>query len=120
MLHLPGKDKMRIMQRGQAIGELDRKLVAMSPTYDIYRVNSNGQQEKIGWIEKVIIALTDSFEVHLEGKGFGPLKPPAAYKIEGDIIDRNFVMKMRRESWLLNLAKMAGYNLMHSIITRSK
>lgn len=89
MLHLPGKDKMRLIEGGSAVAELDRKLVAMTPTYDIYR-----RGEKIGWIEKAMVALTATFEVHLEGKGgFGPFKPPAAYKLEGDFINRNFVMK---------------------------
>jgi uncharacterized protein YxjI len=90
MLHLPGKDKMRITLDGQNVGELDRKVVAMTPTYDIYR----GNGEKIGWIEKTQISLTDTFDVYLEGKGgFGLFKPPPAYRLEGDFIDRQFVMK---------------------------
>lgn len=87
-----GKDKMRVLQGNNVVAELDRKLVAMTPTYDIYRGNGI---KKIGWIEKVVVAFTDSFEVHVEGAGggFGPFKPPAAYRIEGDFVDRNFVMK---------------------------
>jgi len=104
MLHLPGKDKMRISQDGKGvIAELDRKLVAMTPTYDLYRGNG---EEKIGWIEKKVIALTDTFEVHLEGKGgFGPFKPPAAYYIEGDFIDRNFVMKNEKSEVVAKVTK---------------
>lgn len=91
MLHLPGKDKMRITCDGQVCAVLDRKLVAMTPTYDVYRGNS---EEKIGWLEKAGIALTDTFEFHAQQEGgFGPFKPPAAYKLEGDFLDRRFVMK---------------------------
>ena len=92
MLHLPGKDKMRI--RSEANGEetvvLDRKLIAVTPTYDIYR----GDGEKIGWIEKEIVALTETFDIYMEGQGgIGPFKPPPAYQISGDFLERNFVMK---------------------------
>jgi uncharacterized protein YxjI len=93
MLHLPGKDKMRLYSSSDnaLVAELDRKLVALTPTYDIYRGDGN---EKLGWIERKMIAFTDTFEVHLEGKGgFGPIKPPAAFYLEGDFLDRRFVMK---------------------------
>jgi uncharacterized protein YxjI len=91
MLHLPGKDKMRIKRNGDTLATLDRKLVAFTPTYDVYRGDG---QEKIGFLEKATIALTDTFEFHAEnGGGFGPFKPPAAYKLEGDFLDRRFVMK---------------------------
>ena len=107
MLHLPGKDKMNIkLSSGKRAATLDRKLVAMTPTYDI--LNADGV--KMGWIEKAVVALTDTFEVHLEGEGgFGPFKPPAAYKLEGDFIDRTFVMrnsknevvaKVNKDSWV--------------------
>ena len=66
MLHLPGKDKMRIKRDGQVVATLDRKLMAMTPTYDILRGDSG---EKIGWIEKAKIALTDTFEFHSQAKG---------------------------------------------------
>lgn len=90
MLHLPGKDKMNVQVGGQRVAQLDRKLVSMTPTYDIYSQDGT----KLGWIEKVAIALTDTFNVYMEGKGgIGPFKPPPAYRIEGDFIDRNFVMK---------------------------
>jgi len=90
MLHLPGKDKMRIKRGGDVVATLDRKLVAITPTYDIYR----GVGAKIGYLEKAKIALMDTFEFHAETSGgFGPFKPPAAYKLEGDFLDRRFVMK---------------------------
>ena len=105
MLHLPGKDKLRLIKAGsgEVRAEMDRKLVAMTPTYDIYRGNG---QEKIGWIEKAVVALTDTFEVHLEGKGgFGPFKPPAAYRVEGDFVDRNFAMKNDRGEVVAKFSK---------------
>jgi uncharacterized protein YxjI len=91
MMHLPGKDKMRVFIKGQHVATLDRKLLAITPTYDILRGDDG---EKIGWIEKATIALTDTFEFHAEcAPHFGPIKPPAAYKLEGDFLDRRFVMK---------------------------
>lgn len=93
MLHLPGKDKMRIRSRnGDSLVVLDRKLVAFTPTYDIYRSDGG---EKIGWIAKEKISLIDSFDVYVEATrgGFGPFQSPPAYKLEGDFLDRRFVMK---------------------------
>ena len=96
MLHLPGKDKMRMVDArdGRHLLELDRKLIAATPTYDIYRGNG---EEKIGWIEKKLIAMTDTFDVYMEGKGgfgvTGLFKPPPSYRITGDFLDRNFVMR---------------------------
>jgi uncharacterized protein YxjI len=97
MLHLPGKDKMRLQDAasGRDLLELDRKLVAATTTYDIYR--GRGEQ-KVGWIEKKLISMTDAFDVYMEGQGgFGItgllFKPPPAYRITGDFRDRNFVMR---------------------------
>jgi uncharacterized protein YxjI len=91
MLHLPGKDKLRVLRDGKVLATLDRKLLAMTPTYDIFRGDSG---EKIGWLEKVGVALLDTFEFHGEKEGgFGPFKPPAAFKLEGGFLDRRFVMK---------------------------
>ena len=68
MLHLPGKDKMKITScgSGEEVAVLDRVLVAATPSYDIYRGVGG---EKIGWIEKKLIALTDTFDVYMEGEG---------------------------------------------------
>jgi uncharacterized protein YxjI len=92
MLHLPGKDKMKIKTaNGDVAATLDRVLMALTPTYDIMRGDSG---DKIGWLEKAKIALTDTFSFHVEGEGgVGPFKPPAAYRLEGDFSDRRFVMK---------------------------
>lgn len=101
MLHLPGKDKMRIRSCApndnddEEVLVLDRVLVAATPTYDLYRGGRNA--EKIGWIEKKLVALSDTFDVYMEGKGgfgvTGLFKPPPAYQITGDFLDRKFVMK---------------------------
>ena len=92
MLHLPGKDKMKIKtEDGDVAATLDRKLMAITPTYDILRGDGG---DKIGWLEKAPVALTDTFLFHVEGEPhIGPFKPPAAYRLEGDFMDRRFVMK---------------------------
>jgi len=95
MLHLPMKDKMRItnIDNGEVVAVLDRKLMAVTPTFDIFR---NNGKEKIGWMEKKIVSLTESFDVFTEGSGFGVtgvFKSPPVYTISGDFMARNFVMK---------------------------
>jgi uncharacterized protein YxjI len=107
MLHLPGKDKMRISSSagGVVVASLDRKLISMTPTYDIYRGND---AEKIGWLEKAVVALTDTFVFHAEAdqrRAFGPFKPPAAYQLEGDFVDRNFVMKNAKGQVVAKVSK---------------
>ena len=41
--------------------------------------------------------MTDTFDVYMEGKGgfgvTGLFKPPPAYRIEGDFLDRNFAFR---------------------------
>jgi len=91
MMHLPGKDKMRISINDNHVATLDRKLMAITPTYDILRGRTG---EKIGWLEKATIALTDTFEFYAENNPhFGPIKLPPSYKLEGDFLDRRFIMK---------------------------
>lgn len=99
MMHLPGKDKMRIRSiKGEGgddeVCVLDRVLMAVTPTYDIYRGGMGA--EKIAWIEKEAVALTETFDVYMESEPhMGPFKGSPAYKISGDFIERNFVMKNR-------------------------
>ena len=68
------------------------------PTYDIYRGQGG---DKIGWIEKKLIAMTDTFDVYMEGQGgfgvTGLFKPPPAFSMNGDFLDRNFVMRNQKE-----------------------
>ena len=85
MLHLPGKDKMRVSSSatGDKVLVMDRVLIAATPSYDLYRQDGT----KLGWMEKKLIALTDTFDVYMEGKGgfgvTGLFKPDPAYCIEG-------------------------------------
>ena len=105
MLHLPGKDKMRITSDGDEVVVLDRVLMAVSPTYDIYRGGMNA--EKVGWVEKKIVALEETFDVYMEGKGgFGPFKPPPAFEISGDFLERNFVMKNDKNEVVAKFSKV--------------
>ena len=123
MLHLPGKDKMRISDANtnKELLVLDRKLIAATPTYDIYRGGGGG--EKVGWIEKKFISMTDTFDIYMEGKGgfgvTGLFKPPPAYSITGDFIDRNFVMRNDRnqvvarvsEDWVIEFDAFNHYQV---------
>jgi hypothetical protein len=94
MLHLPGKDKMRLSSSDGTHVTMDRVLIAATPSYDLYRHEEDGSTVKIGWIEKKLISLMDTFDVYMEGKGgfgvTGLFKPTPAYRIEGDFLDRNF------------------------------
>jgi len=123
MMHLPGKDKMRIYnsQSNEEVLVLDRKLIAATPTYDIYRRGMNA--EKIGWIEKKLIAMTDTFDVYMEGKGgfgvTGIFKPKPAYRITGDFLDRNFVIRNEEdevvarvhEDWIIEFDAFNHYQV---------
>jgi len=93
MMHLPGKDKMKIRSTitDEETVVLDRVLMTATPTYDIYR--GGGNREKLGWIEKELISLTETFDVFMEGSGFGVFKSPPAYRISGNFLEKNFVMK---------------------------
>jgi uncharacterized protein YxjI len=105
MLHLPGKDKMRIEVGGKIAAVLDRKLVALVPTYDIYR---GLEEKKIGWIEKAAVALTDTFHIYIHEEGefrFGLLQTPPAFVIEGDFVDRKFVVKNRQGQEVARVTK---------------
>ncbi|KAL7541440.1 hypothetical protein ACHAXR_011643 [Thalassiosira sp. AJA248-18] len=111
MLHLPGKDKMRLASSatGEKCVVMDRVLVAATPSYDLYRNDGT----KIGWMEKKLISLmTDTFDVYMEGKGgfgvTGLFKPTPAYRIEGDFLDRNFSFK-NEEGKIVARANMDGW-----------
>jgi len=110
MLHLPGKDKMRMVSSssGDNLVTMDRVLIAATPSYDLYR--SDGT--KIGWIEKKLISFMDTFDVYMEGKGgfgvTGLFKPTPAYRIEGDFLDRNFSFK-NEEGKIVARANMDGW-----------
>ena len=109
MLHLPGKDKMRVSScaTGEKCVVMDRVLIAATPSYDLYRNDGT----KIGWVEKKLISLMDCFDVYMEGKGgfgvTGLFKPTPAYRIEGDFLDRNFIFK-NEEGKVVARANMDG------------
>ena len=67
MLHLPGKDKMRLSDAstGETDVIMDRVLVAATPSYDLYRDDGT----KVGWMEKKLISFVDTFDVYMEGEG---------------------------------------------------
>lgn len=123
MMHLPGKDKMRMYnsQTGDELLVLDRKLIAATPTYDIYRKGMNA--EKIGWIEKKLIAMTDTFDIYMEGKGgfgvTGLFKPKPSYRITGDFLDRVFVIRNENdevvarvsEDWIIEFDAFNHYQV---------
>ena len=120
MMHLPGKDKMRLYDAvtGEELLVLDRKLIAATPTYDIYR--GGNFAEKIGWIEKQLISMTDTFDIYMEGKGgFGVFKPSPAYRITGDFLDRKFIMRNDKneavakvsEDWIIEFDSFNHYQV---------
>ena len=98
MLHLPRKDKMKVYSSsmGNKTVILDRFMISATPSYDIIRAIDG---LKIGWIEKKLISITDSFDVYVEGKGgfgmIGLFKTTPAYCIEGDFRSRNFILRMK-------------------------
>ncbi|KAL7504710.1 hypothetical protein ACHAXN_002522, partial [Cyclotella atomus] len=114
MLHLPGKDKMRLSCSSTDTTHvtMDRVLIAATPSYDLYRHNADGSMEKIGWMEKKLISFMDTFDVYMEGKGgfgvTGLFKPTPAYRIEGDFLDRNFSFK-NAQGKIVARANMDGW-----------
>ena len=109
MLHLPGKDKMRVSSSttGEKCVVMDRVLIAATPSYDLYQNDGT----KIGWMEKKLISFMDTFDVYMEGNGgfgvTGLFKPTPAYRIEGDFLDRNFSFK-NEEGKVVARANMDG------------
>ena len=110
MLHLPGKDKMRLSSSssGETFVTMDRVLIAATPSYNLIRNDGT----KIGWIEKKLVSIMDSFDVYMEGKGgfgvTGLFKPTPAYRIEGDFLDRNFSFK-NEQGQIVARANMDGW-----------
>mmetsp|Transcript_27179 Transcript_27179/g.57179 ORF Transcript_27179/g.57179 Transcript_27179/m.57179 type:complete len:309 (+) Transcript_27179:113-1039(+) len=111
MLHLPGKDKMRVKSSttGQSLVTMDRVLIAATPSYDLYR---DVDGTKIGWMEKKLISFMDTFDIYMEGKGgfgvTGLFKPTPAYRIEGDFFDRNFCFR-NEQGKVVARANMDGW-----------
>lgn len=100
LLHLPGKDKMRLLDNDgkTVLAVLDRKLVALSTTYDVYRggEGDTAAVNQIGWIQKKIgFAFRECFEVYCYSQQ-SPEAPKSketlCYKLQGDFLEREFFM----------------------------
>lgn len=86
---LPVWDKLTVSAAsGSTIATLDRELVAMTPTYDVYRADGS----KFGKISKAMFALGETFEFFLEGEG------SAVLKASGTFSQRKFEFKSQDDT----------------------
>ena len=110
LLHLPGKSQqLRILnERSQCLASIQRKTVAIHPTYDIYRGNL---KKKIGWISKKPLTLVDTFEVFSEDLKEGPFGQGGSplYKIEGDFVNYRFTMRDMQTDQVVAKVKKEGW-----------
>jgi len=84
---MPVWDKLSVSSgSGAPIMTLDREMIAMTPTYDVYRPNG----EKFGKVSKAMMAFSETFEFFLEGDGGG-----AVLKAEGSFNERTYTFKSR-------------------------
>jgi len=84
---MPVWDKLTISSpSGAMIATLDREMIAMTPTYDIFRADGS----KFGKIDKAMFGFSETFELYLEGEGNGP-----ALKAEGTFSERKYTFKNR-------------------------
>lgn len=84
---MPVWDKLTLSAAsGAQIATLDRELIALTPTYDVYSADGS----KFGKISKAIFGLSETFEFHLEGDGGAPV-----LKAEGSFSERKYSFKSR-------------------------
>lgn len=84
---MPVWDKLTVSSgSGTALATLDREMVAMTPTYDVYRADGS----KFGKISKAMFAFSETFEFFVEGDGSGPV-----LKAEGSFTERKYAIKNR-------------------------
>jgi len=84
---MPVWDKLSVTSAtGGAIATLDREMVSMTPTYDVYRADGS----KFGKISKAMFGFSETFEFFLEGDGNG-----AVLKAEGTFSERKYTFKSR-------------------------
>jgi len=84
---MPVWDKLALTTAGGAqIASLDREMIAMTPTYDVYRADGS----KFGKITKAMFGFTEAFEFYLENDGGGPV-----LKAEGTFSERKYTFKSR-------------------------
>jgi len=84
---MPVWDKLTVSApSGELIATLDREMIAMTPTYDVYRKDGS----KFGKISKAMFGLAETFEFFLEGNSNGPI-----LKAEGTFSERKYTFKSR-------------------------
>lgn len=84
---MPVWDKLTVSSpSGETIATLDREMISLTPTYDVYRADGS----KFGKISKAMIAFSETFEFYLEGDGNGPV-----LKAEGTFSERKYTFKSR-------------------------
>jgi len=95
---MPVWDKMTVnAASGAQIMTLDREMIAMTPTYDVYRANG----QKFGKVSKAMFGLFETFEFFLEGEG------DAVLKAEGSFSERKYTFKSREGTVVATCGK--GY-----------
>mmetsp|Transcript_18428 Transcript_18428/g.46460 ORF Transcript_18428/g.46460 Transcript_18428/m.46460 type:complete len:535 (+) Transcript_18428:66-1670(+) len=84
---MPVWDKLTVSSAsGEFIATLDREMISMTPTYDVYRADGS----KFGTISKAMFGFTEAFEFFLEGDGGGPV-----LRAEGSFSERKYSFKSR-------------------------
>jgi uncharacterized protein YxjI len=81
---MPVWDKLEVTTAGGTkLATLDREMIAMTPTYDVYRPDGS----RFGKISKGMFGLSEFFEFFLEGEG------GAVLKAEGTFSERKYTFK---------------------------
>lgn len=84
---MPVWDKLTVsLPSGASIATLDREMVSMTPTYDVFRADG----ARFGKISKAMFGFTETFEFFLEGDGGG-----AVLRAEGSFTERKYIFKAR-------------------------
>mmetsp|Transcript_54187 Transcript_54187/g.117075 ORF Transcript_54187/g.117075 Transcript_54187/m.117075 type:complete len:518 (-) Transcript_54187:76-1629(-) len=85
---MPVWDKLTVSSpSGALVATLDREMIAMTPTYDVFRADG----QKFGKISKAMFSLGEAFELFLEGDGAGG----PALRAEGTFSERRYTFKSR-------------------------
>jgi len=84
---MPVWDKLTVSSAsGATVASLDREMISMTPTYDVFRADGS----KFGKISKAIFGFSETFEFFLEGDSSGPV-----LKAEGTFSERKYTFKSR-------------------------
>uniref|UniRef100_A0A7S0A9E2 Uncharacterized protein n=1 Tax=Pyrodinium bahamense TaxID=73915 RepID=A0A7S0A9E2_9DINO len=85
---MPVWDKLTVSSpSGAQIATLDRELISMTPTYDVFRADG----AKFGKISKAMFGFSETFELYLDGDPAGG----PALKAEGTFSERKYTFKSR-------------------------